>query len=319
MNALVTGGAGFIGSHLVDALVERSDFDEVVIVDNLSSGLRENFQHHGQDIAFYELSLGSDESHYALQKILNKHNIDVVFHLAAAAGVPFSVANPMGSYQNNDTSTMHVLEAARASNVKRVVFSSSSSIYGRKKSFPTIEAGTAYEDFNPQSPYAQFKAIGEQFCKTYTNVYGLDTACLRYFNIFGPRQRADSAYAAVIAAFVDAGVNQKTPKIHGDGTQFRDFTYVANAVSANILAALHPEPIGGESFNVGVGARISVNDIHKASGAPPAEHTDSRAGDVHGSQASIEKIKGMLGYEVLVDFDEGMKRTIEWHKALKKT
>lgn len=321
MRALVTGGAGFIGSHLVDALVDDQRVSEVVVVDNLSSGLETNLLRYKDtyDILFKRDDLSSPHASKVLADLLSLCDIDTIFHLAAAPGVPFSVGNPLGSHANNDLTTINVLEAARVAGVKRVVFSSSSSIYGGLKTFPTVEAESAYLDFNPQSPYAQYKAVGEQFCKTYSKVYGIDTACLRYFNIFGPRQRADSAYAAVIAAFVDAGVHQKTPKIHGDGTQFRDFTYVDNAVHANMLAGFHPEPIGGESFNVGTGSRITVNHIHKASGAPPAEYTDSRAGDVHGSQASIEKLKTILGYEVLVDFDEGMERTIQWHKSLMKS
>jgi nucleoside-diphosphate-sugar epimerase len=317
MNALVTGGAGFIGSHLVDKLVDDNRVDKVIVVDNLSSGLKSNLKKHldsePSNITFLNLDISKNDSKKLLADVMRAANIDTIFHLAAAAGVPFSVKEPMESYKNNDFSTFNVLEASRLSDVKRVVISSSSSIYGGSKSFPTVESDNAYLDFNPQSPYAQYKAIGEQFCRLYSNVYGLDTACLRYFNIFGPRQRADSAYAAVVASFLDASAGNKTPVIHGDGTQFRDFTYVANAVHANMLAGFHHEPIGGESFNVGTGSKISVNDIHKESGAPMAKYTESRAGDVYGSQASIEKISKRLGYEVLVNFKDGMSLTKEWY------
>jgi nucleoside-diphosphate-sugar epimerase len=319
MRALVTGGAGFIGSHLVDALVEDERVENVIVIDNLSSGLELNIkQHMPHGVLLKQHDISDQNARYILAKIMSDNRVTTVFHLAAAPGVPFSVKHPHASYRNNDFSTINVLEAARLADVKRVVSSSSSSIYGGSKSFPTVEADNAYLDFDPRSPYAQYKAVGEQFCKTYTNVYGVDTACLRYFNIFGPRQRADSAYAAVIAAFIDCAVHGQTPIIHGDGTQFRDFTYVANAVHANMLAGFHQEPIGGESFNVGTSSKISINDIHKASGALKAKHIETRAGDVHGSQASIDKIINTLGYEVLVNFEEGMRLTREWHDGQSK-
>jgi nucleoside-diphosphate-sugar epimerase len=315
MIVLVTGGLGFIGSHLVDALVEDKRVDRVIIVDNLSSGLMSNIEHHSRkDVLLLKYDIAAEHAVDILEETMKELKVDLVFHLAAAAGVPVSIKKPMNSYRNNDFSTINVLEAARRSGVKRVVSSSSSSIYGGNKPFPTVEADSAYQDFDPRSPYAQYKAVGEQFCKMYTNVYGLDTACLRYFNIFGPRQRADSAYAAVIAAFIDSAEHNKTPIIHGDGTQFRDFTYVANAVHANMLAAFHHKPIGGESFNVGTGSRISVNDIHKASGALNAKYVEAREGDVYGSQASIDKISRVLGYKVIIDFEDGMELTKAWHK-----
>jgi len=217
----------------------------------------------------------------------------------------------------NVNGTFNVLEAARQAKVKRVVFSSSSSIYGGKANFPTYEADFPMIEYRPQSPYAQFKAVGEQYCKMYSSMFGLDTVCLRYFNVMGPRQRADSAYAAVVAAFIDCAVNNKIPKIHGDGLAFRDFTFVDNVVSANILAATYPNLLRGESFNVGTGRKITVNDVHKVSGALPAIYSENRIGDVNGSQASIEKISKVLGYKVLVNFEDGMKLTKEWHLAQK--
>jgi UDP-glucose 4-epimerase len=313
MNAFVTGGAGFIGSHLVDALVKDERFYKVVVIDNYRTGLKSNLEHLDGQFIMIEDSISREYGHLSLREYLREHNIDVIFHLAAAPGVPISMKEPDVSHIENVVGTFNILEAARQEGIKRVIFSSSSSIYGGTASFPTVESANPMMEYNPKSPYAQFKMIGEHYCKMYSSLFGVDTVCLRYFNIFGPRQRADSPYAAVIASFLDCAANDKTPTIHGDGENFRDFTYVENAVHANILAATHPNSINGESFNVGTGGKISINEVHVASEAKPAQYVEARVGDVIGSQASIDKISSLLGYKVLVDFKEGMRRTKEWH------
>jgi nucleoside-diphosphate-sugar epimerase len=307
---LVTGGAGFIGSHLAEAL--RSLGAAVVVIDDLSGGSVSNFKTFGP----IEFVTGT---------ILNANTLaacmagcEFVFHLAAMGSVPHSVADPRRFYEANVAGTLNVLEAARdAKSVRRVMFAASSSAYGENpvpwiETMPTLSC----------SPYAATKVAGEALLQAFSHSYQLDTAALRYFNIFGPRQNANSAYAAVIAAFAKALHAGKRPVIYGDGEQSRDFTFVANAVHANLLAAKKAESIRGEVINVGCGASISVNalagEMSEMFGRPDLQpvHEPERAGDLKHSYASMTRARAMLGYEPIVDFATGLETTVEWYRGV---
>ena len=263
--ALVTGGAGFIGSHLAEALVRLGC--EVVVLDDLSGGSRENLASFGP-VEFVERSI------LALDLLARcMRGCRYVFHEAALGSVPKSVEEPRLYNEVNTTGTLNVVEIARAAKVFRVMFAASSSAYG-ENAVPWIENQPPL----PRSPYAATKLAGEGLMRAYSASYGLDTASLRYFNIFGPRQNANSAYAAVIAAFAKALLAGKRPVIYGDGLQSRDFTYVANAVQANLLAAVKEERIEGEVLNVGCGARISVNQLATTMAAASAGLADVNFG-----------------------------------------
>jgi nucleoside-diphosphate-sugar epimerase len=246
--ALVTGGAGFIGSHLAEALVQLGA--DVVVLDDLSGGTKENLQSIGR-VEFVQGSIVDPETVRACTR-----NCRYVFHQAALGSVPRSVEHPEIYQDVNITGTFCVLQAAREAGVQRVMFAASSSAYGDNP-VPWVETMPVC----PKSPYAATKVADEALMSAWSQSYGLDTACLRYFNIFGPRQNANSAYAAVIAAFAKAVLKRNRPVIFGDGTQSRDFTFVANAVHANLLAARQPERIGGRVINVACGGKISVNDL----------------------------------------------------------
>lgn len=302
--AMVIGGAGFIGSNLVDDLVRR-DFD-VSVIDNLSSGRMSNINHHieNKSIKFFCVDIRSQ----ACYDIIKEISPNYVFLLAAIPGVPISVEDPIGTNDVNVNGSLNVLQAC-VGVAERVIFSSSSSIYGGSENLPTSES----EMENCKSPYALQKLTIERYMKQYSELYDLDTVSLRYFNIFGPRQYPKSAYAAVISAFCDCLKSGVKAKIYGDGEQFRDFTYVANAVSANILAAMHEEKLGGEVFNVGCGFSTSVNRLHHMIGLKNPEYMEDRAGDVKCSRANIAKIQNILNYRVLVTFEEGLEETINWY------
>lgn len=306
--ALVTGGAGFIGSHLADALGQLGS--RVVVIDDLSGGSRENLRR----VRGVELVEGSILDRDLQARVTA--GCRFVFHLAALGSVPRSVEQPRLYNDVNTTGTLNVLEAARAANVGRVIFAASSSAYGDNP-VPWVETMAAM----PKSPYAATKLAGEGLLRAYAGSYGLDTCSLRYFNIFGPRQNANSAYAAVIAAFAKALLGGARPVVYGDGEQSRDFTYVANAVHANLLAARRPEPIGGEVLNVGCGHSISVNQLARSmavalgrsDGAP--RHEPQRAGDVRHSVADLRRVRETLGYEPIVQFEAGLGQTIEWYRS----
>lgn len=302
--AMVIGGAGFIGSNIVDELVDRGF--ETVVIDNLSSGVYKNISGKIDDkiIKFFCVDMRSQ----ACFDIIKEEKPNYIFLLSAIPGVPVSVEDPIGTNDVNINGCLNVLQAS-VGIVDRVIFSSSSSIYGGSENLPTKET----EQENCKSPYALQKLTIERYMKLYSDLYGLDTVSLRYFNIFGPRQYPKSAYAAVISAFCDCLKNEKDPTIYGDGSQFRDFTYVSNAVSANILAATYPKDLKGEVFNVGCGESTSVSELAKLMGLDNPKHIDVRAGDVKCSRADIEKAKNILNYEVLVDFEDGLKKTIEWY------
>src|SRR3954470_1716317 len=288
---LVTGGAGFIGSHLVDALLERGD--EVRVLDNFSTGDRRNLLHVAQHIEIVEGDLRSFE-----RVLTAVQGCDLVFHEAALPSVPRSVQDPLSSSEVNVTGTLNVLLAARDAGVRRVIYASSSSVYGS-----TAPTAVKSEDLPvaPLSPYGVAKFAGEAYCKSFHEVYGLETVALRYFNVFGPRQSPISEYAAVIPNFFAAAFMNERPVVYGDGEQSRDFTYVDNVVSANLAASSAPGA-AGEVFNVACGEARSINSLltHIASlvGRPlEPTHQTARVGEVRMSLADIEKARTLLQYE----------------------
>ena len=238
-----------------------------------------------------------------------------MLHQAAIPSVPRSVTDPITSNRANVDATLNVLVAARDAGVKRVVFAASSSVYGDAATLPKHEAMTP----NPLSPYALQKLVGEQYLRLFTRLYGLETVSIRYFNVFGPRQDPGSPYSGVISVFATALLANRSPKIHGDGGQTRDFTYIANVVDGVLRACTAPGA-SGESINVATGGRISLNDLFReikriVGATVEPTYGDSRPGDVRDSQAAIEKARALLGYEPIVSFEEGLKRTIEWYRT----
>jgi nucleoside-diphosphate-sugar epimerase len=308
----VTGGAGFIGSHLTEALIQLGA--TVTIIDDLSGGDVGNFDDYralaGDRLQFIEGSiLDQDSVAQAVQ------DCRYVFHQAAMGSVPRSVEQPRLYNEVNVTGTVNVLEACRETGVERVMFAASSSAYGDSETLPKIENMPVLA----KSPYAANKAACEALMSAYAGSYNIDTASLRYFNIFGPRQNANSAYAAVIAAFAKALFADEHPMIYGDGEQSRDFTFVENAVHANLLAARNETPIAGQVINVACGTRITVNELaqHMADMVGKshltAKHREDRAGDVKHSLADLTRIKNLIGYEPIVDFEAGLKPTVDWY------
>lgn len=305
---LVTGGAGFIGSHLVDALVAKGA--NVRVLDNFSTGKRANLADNLAHITLIEGDIRDlDTVRQATQ------TVDYVLHQAALPSVPRSVADPLGSNQANVTGTLNVLIAARDAGVKRVVYAASSSAYG------DIEADYKIETMppDPRSPYAVAKLAGEYYCQAFYLSYGLETVALRYFNVFGPRQDPASQYAAVIPIFVTKMLVGEAPVIEGDGLQTRDFTYIDNVVQANLMAC-HAPDAAGQMFNAACGGQHSIlslvdiineelnTNIEPVFGPP-------RVGDVRHSRADISKAQRMMAYEPAIDFTVGMARTIEWYQA----
>lgn len=302
--ALVTGGAGFIGSHMSEYLLDSGY--EVFIVDNYRRGRRANVVHHFKKTkCFFDKREIQSPGIYDLFKIFKP---EIVFHMASMSGIPFSIDNPTDSDETNINGTVNLLNLSVKHGVKRFIFSSSSSVYGGSLTLPTPEDTVLV----PKSPYALQKKVGEEYCRMFSNLYGLETVNLRYFNVFGPRQYGGSPYSSVISSFVDALKNDETPEIHGDGDQFRDFCYVDNVVQANMLAATYEGKLMGDTFNIGCGSTISVNELHKLIGCKPANYLDSRVGDVRCSQADISRASKVLGYKVVVPFEEGLRRTVKW-------
>ena len=309
MRVLVTGAAGFIGSNLVEELIRRGD--DVVGVDNFITGKPENIEPFRKAIRFIE---GDLRDPAVCRKCCE--GVDYVLHEAALGSVPRSVADPVTSNEHNVTAFLNLLVAARDAGVKRFVYAASSSAYGDTPTLPKIETMPA----NPLSPYAVTKFVGELYARVFTRVYGLETVGLRYFNVFGPRQDPNGAYAAVIPKFVSALLRGERPVIHGDGEQTRDFTYVANVVDANLKAVLAPGHAVGEVLNIGAGGRIALNQLfgklcELLDVFPEPIYTETRPGDVRDSQASIQKAKDLIGYEPSVDVFEGLERAIGWYRA----
>jgi UDP-glucose 4-epimerase len=302
--ALVTGGAGFIGSHLVDALLSAGW--SVRVVDDFTTGFVKNLDHVRDDI---ELLCADIRNHGILAPVME--GVDTVFHLAALPSVPRSVRMPLWSNGINIDGTVKVLENARNLEVRRVVFSSSSSVYGDTEVLPKIESMPS----SPLSPYALQKHVGEEYCRLYHSLYGLETVALRYFNVFGPRQDPNSDYAAVIPRFIAAARTRVPPVIYGDGEQTRDFTYVDNVVEANLLAA-DAERAPGRVMNIAAGSSTTVNDLWDAISTivgtdVKPEHVAPRVGDVRDSLADLTLASDLLGYTPKVGVCCGLENTIE--------
>lgn len=300
----VSGGAGFIGSHLAESML--SEGFRVRVVDNLSTGHRENLAHLGDAFEWVEGDLSDFE---VCKEAVSGANY--VLHQAAIPSVPRSVKEPLEAHASGPTATLNLLEAARQAKVRRFVFAASSSAYGDTDQLPKNEAMLP----RPLSPYAAGKLAGEHYVRVYARTMGLDGVSLRYFNIFGPRQDPSSAYSGVISRFAQMMSQGKRPVIYGDGHQTRDFTYIDNAVSANLLAIRAEEPLRGAALNVGTGRRISlrmlVQTINEILGMQlEPEYQPSRPGDVLDSQASLDRIRVVLGYRPVVEFEEGLKRTL---------
>ena len=305
---LVTGGAGFIGSHVAHRLVD--DGLVVRVVDNLSTGDIRNLALLEGKVEFLHGDLTSPET--CRQAV---EGVEVVYHLAALPSVPRSMEDPWGSYHHNVTATMQLLLAARAAGVRRIVYSSSSSVYGDTPVLPKAEPVEPL----PRSPYAAAKLAGEQFVLAFARAGMLEGVALRYFNVFGPRQSPTSAYAAVIPAFLAAARDGRPATVHGDGGQTRDFTYVENVVAANLLAAASPAA-NGVVCNLGAGGRTSLLQlldlVREVTGRDvKANHVPPRAGDVRDSLASLERAKQAIGYEPRVSLREGLERTWAWFEG----
>jgi len=307
---LITGVAGFIGSSLARAVLARGD--RVRGVDNLSTGNRENVADIRDRIDFREADIVDlDAMHQACV------GVDFVLHQAAIPSVPKSVLDPLGSNRANVDGTVNVLVAARDAKVKRVVYAASSSAYGDTPTLPKHENMKP----DPISPYAVAKLASEHYMISFYRCYGLETVCLRYFNIFGPRQDPSSPYSGVLAKFITQMLCGEQPAIHGDGEQSRDFTYIDNAVDANLLACTAPaQKAAGEMFNVATGRRVTLNETFKAlqdligyKGQP--KYGPERGGDIKHSLADISKAEAGLGYKPKVDFEEGLRRTVEWYRG----
>jgi UDP-N-acetylglucosamine/UDP-N-acetyl-alpha-D-glucosaminouronate 4-epimerase len=305
---LVTGGAGFIGSNIVDELVQRRE--TVRVVDNLATGHIENLAPEKQEIAWHESDIRNLESIRP-----DFQGVDYVIHLAAIPSVPRSVADPLTSNAVNIDGTLNVLIAARDAGVKRVIFAASSAAYGDHPALPRVES----QEPRPLSPYALTKLAGEYYCRIFSQVYGLETVALRYFNIFGPRQSPDSPYSGVLSLFISAYMNGETPTIFGDGEQSRDFTFVENTVDATLRACSAPEAVG-RVINVGTGERHTLNEtigiLNRIFGKQvTARYDAARTGDVQHSHADISLARNLLGYEPKVRFEEGLKKTVAWFRS----
>lgn len=305
---IITGGAGFIGSHIAERLLK--DGHRVRIIDNFSTGKRANVANLTGDVEIHEVSI-TDAA--ALAPIFK--GADYVLHQAALASVPRSVADPLTTNEANVTGTLNVLVASRDAGVKRVVYAASSSAYGEVTEAYQVETMQP----NPLSPYGVSKLAGEYYCKAFTHVYGLETVALRYFNVFGPRQDETSQYAAVIPKFISAMLVGKPPTIFGDGQQSRDFTYVDNVVHGNLLALKAPEA-AGEVMNLALGGSVSllqlVEKINAQLGTSIAPiHAEARKGDIKYSRANVDKAAELLDFAPVVDFDSGLARTIAWFKS----
>jgi UDP-glucose 4-epimerase len=304
MKVVVTGGAGFIGSHVVDALIERGD--TVTVIDDLYTGFRENVH---PDATFVEASVADED---AVRDALD--GAQLVFHQAAHKAVLRSVEQPLVTDHANTHGTLTLLKCALEAGVQRVVYASSSSVYGGVAPVPTGEDALT----KPKSPYAVTKLAGELYCSVFSELYGLETVSLRYFNVYGPRQRPDSTYAAVIPLFVAALLDGRAPVVHGDGGQSRDFTYVSDVVAANLAAAGAPAGVcSGRVYNVAGGVAYTLLDVLDALGrilavTPDPQFTDPRPGDVRRSQGDGTAAARDLGFECAVSLDDGLARTIDW-------
>ncbi|MBN2369379.1 MAG: SDR family oxidoreductase [Vicinamibacteria bacterium] len=308
MRILVTGGAGFIGSHLAETLVREGH--AVRVLDDFSSGKLENLRVVRGDV---ELIRGDCADERSARRAVR--SIEAVFHLGAVPSVARSVRDPVASHRANATATLHMLVASRDAGVRRFIYAGSSSVYGQSRDLPSRETQTP----KPLSPYAVDKLAGEHLVRVFSRLYGIEGATLRYFNVFGPRQNPSSPYSGVISLFTTALITGRQPVIYGDGSQSRDFTYVQNVVTANLLA-LRVKKASGETFNIATGSRTTLNKllemIARASGRrAAARYALSRPGDIRHSLADIELARKRLGYTPHVDVKTGLRLTIEWYRA----
>ncbi len=305
--ALVTGGAGFIGSHLVEALVGHGC--DVTVLDNLASGNLANLARVQDKITFVKGDIKDDRTLSRVAK-----GCEVVFHLAAVVSVTQTVKDPVLSALVNEMGTLRVLDAARKHGIRRVVLSSSSAVYGDAPQLPKSESMTPA----PMSPYAVQKLTNEYYAELYHRLYGLETVCLRYFNVYGPHQDPSSPYSGVISIFMLRAINDQAPLIYGDGGQTRDFVFVKDVVQANLLAATH-EAASGRVFNVGTSNSVSINGLWEliarlAGCRLPAKHEAPRPGDILHSLASIQRAKELLGFQPAITFEEGLRQTFAWYR-----
>ncbi len=312
---LVTGCAGFIGSNFVRQFRKEFPKTNIIGIDDFQTGRKETSE---SATIFYK---GSILDGNLLEKIFSKHKPEYVFHFAALPRVSYSIEHPRHTSEVNIIGTVALLEASKRYGVKRFIFSSSSSVYGGAKKLPTKESENVPD---PKSPYAVQKYAGETFCKVFSDLFGLDTICLRYFNVFGPGQYGDSPYATVVSAWLESVYfpKKKSAFIEGDGSQSRDFCYVDNVVSANILAMKSRRYFKGEVLNVAYGDQIKISDarklIERYTGKKlELEKRPPRLGDVKHTRADISKARKLIGYKPRVDFEDGLKRTIEWFKERK--
>ncbi len=308
MRVLVTGGAGFIGSHIVDALVARRD--DVTVLDDVDTGVRENVN------AGARLVIGSVADHDLVRDTMQ--GCDLVFHQAAHKAVLRSVERPLITDTVNTHGTLIVLKAALDAGVGRVVHASSSSVYGGAATLPTTES----EPLEPRSPYAVSKLAAEHYCRIFRELYGLETVALRYFNVYGARQRPDATYAAVIPLFVDALLRGRRPVVHGDGLQSRDFTYISDVVDANLAAAAAPADLcAGRAYNIAGGASSTLLDVLRILGdvlgvVPDPEFVEPRAGDVRHSRADASAAARDFEFRTRVGLDDGLRLTVDWLRTL---
>ena len=308
--ALVTGGAGFIGSHLVDALL--SNGCRVVVLDDLSTGRLSNLEHLKDNITFYK---GDIRDRKTLDTAVK--DCEVIFHQAAMVSVPQTVENPVDSAMVNEVGTLSLLESSRKNKVKRVVLASSCAVYGDDPQLPKRETMVS----KPLSPYAVQKLTGEYYARLYNDLYGLETVCLRYFNVYGPRQDPSSPYSGVISIFMSKVVSKEAPVIYGNGNHYRDFVFVDDVVKANLLAAI-AEGASGEVFNIGTGKYVTIDrlwamtcDLCSLNIKP--EYKPPRDGDIVESVANINQAKTVLGFNPKYSFEEGLKVTFDWYKGKK--
>lgn len=306
-NVLITGGAGFIGSHIAETL--SAEGCRITIIDNLSTGHEENLAGFRDRVEFIK---GDIRDMGLLMRYMEGR--EVVFHEAAMVSVPQTVKDPIGSLLDNDLGAVQVFEAARRNGVRRVVTASSAAVYGNDAEIPNGEDMRC----NPLTPYAVQKRTNEHYARLYSDLYCLETACLRYFNVYGPRQDPSSPYSGVISIFMKQAIEGKAPVIYGDGGQSRDFVYVKDVVRANLLAASVPEANGG-IFNIGIGQSVTINELWRLiagmTGNPHApEYQEPRAGDIRESLSTIERAKRVLGYAPEYRFDEGLERTMAWYQ-----
>lgn len=305
---LITGGAGFIGSNIAEELARTGE--EVVVLDDLSTGRPSNLDAFLADITFIEGDIRDGET---VARALE--GVDYVLHQAALASVPRSIENPILVHDVNVNGTLTMLEQSRIAGVKSFVYAASSSAYGDSETLPKIEEMLP----RPLSPYGVSKLVGEHYCSVFSNVYGLPTVSLRYFNVFGPRQDPTSHYAAVVPIFISRMIEGRGATIYGDGEQSRDFTYVKNVVDANLLAARSGKT-DGQMVNIACGSKYTVNDLYArikalVGGGEEPVYEEARPGDVKHSQADVTKARELFGFSCGISFEEGLKKTVEWYKS----